>query len=93
MNDEDLLRLVTSIDENDIEIIASNTSDIGDQLEFISDHFAIHADDPIPVGMSSDPPALSVAIEVDREDLEVSSDTTSVPVRYLLSRPCRGVRG
>ena len=42
MTEEDLSALVTSIDENDIEIIPSNDSDNNDeQLEFLPDHFAI----------------------------------------------------
>ena len=80
MNDEDLLRLVTSIDENDIEIIGSNSSETGDQLEFIPDHFAIRTGTTIPVAMPSEPPTPpSVPVKVDREDPEVSSDITRVP--------------
>jgi hypothetical protein len=45
MTEEDLSALVTSIDENDIEIIPSNGSDISDQLDFVPDHFSI--DNPI----------------------------------------------
>jgi len=41
MTEEDLSALVTSIDENDIEIIPSNGSDISDQLDFVPDHFSI----------------------------------------------------
>jgi hypothetical protein len=36
MTDEDLFSLVTSIDENDIEIIPSN-----EQMDFIPDYFAM----------------------------------------------------
>ncbi|CAF0756587.1 unnamed protein product [Adineta ricciae] len=40
MTEEDLSALVTSIDENDIEIISSNGADFTDQLHFMHDHFA-----------------------------------------------------
>ena len=40
MTEEDLSALVTSIDENDIEIIPSNGADFTDQLHFMQDHFA-----------------------------------------------------
>jgi hypothetical protein len=40
MTDEDLSMLVTSIDENDIEIIPSSDSERNELLTFLSDHFA-----------------------------------------------------
>jgi hypothetical protein len=41
MNEENLSALVTSIDENDIEIIPSNGSEISDQSDFVLDQFVI----------------------------------------------------
>jgi len=41
MSEENLSALVTSIDENDIEIIPSNGSEINDELDFVPDEFVI----------------------------------------------------
>lgn len=67
--DEDFTALVTLIDENDIEIIPSNGSELNDQLEFVPDYFTIdnrNVNPPIPI----------VPIQTTsliREDSEVNS--------------------
>lgn len=63
MNEEDdITRLVTSIDENDIEIIPSN-----EQLEFIPDHFIIENRN------SYQPPIIPIQTirSIDENDFEV----------------------
>ena len=68
MTEEDLSALVTSIDENDIEIIPSNGSDINEQLDFVNDYFVINDRNVMP------PPPPIVPIQTPRlirEDPEV----------------------
>jgi hypothetical protein len=65
MTEEDLYALVTSIDENDIEILPTNGSETNDQLEFVTDHFAIN-------DRNVNPPIIPVqTIRLNREESEV----------------------
>lgn len=65
MNEEDLSALVTSIDENDIEIIHSNGSEMGDQLEFLPEYFSSGHN-------NFSPPLVSIQVpRLDHEDSEV----------------------
>ena len=71
MTEEDLSALVTSIDENDIEIIPSNGADFTDQLHFMHDHFG-----PINQQMEASlaPPISIINSTIEssyHEDLEV----------------------
>ncbi len=72
MSEEDLSALVTSIDENDIEILTTNGSDVNDQLDFLSDHFSIdnrNLNSPIVV-------PIQTTTRLIREDSEVSLKKT-----------------
>ena len=76
MTEEDISILVTSIDENGIEIIPSNDSEIDDQLTFVPDHFSIH-------NRSVNPPVASIqpvhpTIRLNRQESEVIQENTNI---------------
>ena len=76
MTDEDLARLVMSIDENDIEIIPSNGSESDDQLDFLPNHFAL-PQEQIPPTVVDHPPTVPLPVNttiarLDSQDSEVS---------------------
>ncbi|CAF2353916.1 unnamed protein product [Rotaria sp. Silwood2] len=79
MTEEDISALVTSIDENDIEIIPSNDSEINDQLDFISEHFSID-------NINLNPPIVSIQpIQINNEDSEEFEDETLIERLYGLT--------
>ncbi|CAF0835441.1 unnamed protein product [Rotaria sp. Silwood1] len=79
MTEEDISALVTSIDENDIEIIPSNGSDINDQLNFISEHFSID-------NRNFNPPIVPrQTIQLNNDDSEEFEDETLIERLYGLT--------
>lgn len=69
MTDEDVTALVTSIDENDIEIISSDGSEIDHDLDFINEHFSV---DERNVNRVNFPiPSINSTVRLTREDSEV----------------------
>ncbi|CAF1147650.1 unnamed protein product [Rotaria sordida] len=79
MTEEDISALVTSIDENDIEIIPSNGSEINDQLNFISGHFSID-------NRNLNPPIVPIqTTRLNHEDSEEFEDETLIERLYGLT--------
>ncbi|UJR27266.1 hypothetical protein I4U23_008561 [Adineta vaga] len=80
MTEIDLSALVTSIDENDIEIIPSNGSELNDQLDFMPDHFAIDNRQ-----MHTSTASIPTIRNVHREDSEEFEDETFMERIYGLT--------
>jgi hypothetical protein len=78
MTDEELSRLVMSIDDNDIEIIPSNGSELGESLDFLPDHFAIRSQ-VIPPSAIDNPPTMPspISTAITRSDPQVSEVSES----------------
>lgn len=86
MTDEELSRLVMSIDENDIEIIPSNGSELDESLDFLPDHFAVRNQE-IPPTVVNNPPAMPSPIRtsITRSDSQASEVSQSTFASDLLA--------
>jgi hypothetical protein len=76
MTDEDVFSLVTSIDENDIEIIPSN-----EQLDFIPDYFAMNNRNPHTPSVPIQP--INPTARLTREDSEVIFSKKMIYLNFL----------
>ncbi|CAF1236454.1 unnamed protein product [Adineta steineri] len=82
MSEEDLSALVTSIDENDIEIIPSNGYEINDELDFMPDHFTT---DNRNIDTSDETIPPTIPNNLTREDSEEFEDETLIERLYGLT--------